>query len=317
MAAQLPFVSVIVPTRNEEKVIADCLDSILKVNYPKNKFEVIVSDGKSTDKTREIVKKYKKVKLLDNQGVNSAAGRNLGVKKAKGDIVAFTDADCTVAKNWLKALVKELDPNTVVGGANLPPKNDKYFPSAVSYALGTFLGSAGSAQSYVHSEKKEVSSVPNANAMYWKKDIQKVGGYNEEFVTGQDAELNYRLSQTGIKFMFIPSAKIWHKMRATPRKFAKRMYQYGSARANLLKLHKSGLNPLLLFAPLFALFVLTFPIIYLSFPIYAYLWLPYLAVIFLFALSTFKLIHLPAIMFVFVLEHLFYGIGFIVGYFSK
>ena len=309
-----PFVSIIVPARNEEKVIKECIDSLLNLDYPKNKYEIIVADGMSTDKTREIVKGYgKKVKLILNKKINAAAGRNLGLKHARGKIIAFTDADCVVDKKWLKNLAKELKPNTVVGGANLPSKNTGYFSRAVSYALGTFFGSAGSAQSYVYKKKTEVKSVPNANAMYWKSDILKVGGYDERFTTGQDAELNYRLRKARVKFYFIPDAKVWPKMRATPLKFAKRMFQYGFARAQFMKKHKTPLNPIYAFTPIFSIFAILSPLLIYLKPVISMVWVAYVLAALLYGISTLKIRYLPTIMGVFLIEHFCYGLGFLYG----
>ncbi len=309
-----PFVSVIVPARNEEENIADCVDSLLDLNYPKKKYEIIVSDGRSTDKTREIVKEYgKKVKLIDNPKINSAGGRNIGIEEAKGKIIAFTDADCMVKKNWLKSLVSELEPKTVVGGPNIPPEDSSYFAKAVGYALSTFFGSAGSAQGYLFKQKTEVKSLANANAMYWKKDLKGIGGYDEEFATGQDAEINYRLRKKGIKFYFIPDAVVFHKMRATPFKFAKRMFQYGQARAKFMHRHRTPLNPIYAFMPAFALFALFSPALIYFIPAFSLLWMFYFLTAFLFALTTFKIGYLPVIMLAYFIEHLFYGLGFLYG----
>ncbi|MDY0128997.1 MAG: glycosyltransferase, partial [Methanosarcina vacuolata] len=94
-----PFVSVVVGIRNEEKFIEECIESLLNLDYPRDSYEIIIVDGMSTDKTRDIVQKYP-VKLLLNEKKNVAAARNLGVDNARGELVAFTDGDCKVDTQW-------------------------------------------------------------------------------------------------------------------------------------------------------------------------------------------------------------------------
>ena len=87
-----PFVSVVVGIRNEEIFIEECIESLLGLDYPLDRYEIIIVDGMSSDKTRDLVQNYP-VRLLLNDKKNVAAARNLGVKNAIGDLVAFTDGD--------------------------------------------------------------------------------------------------------------------------------------------------------------------------------------------------------------------------------
>ena len=103
-------VSIIVVAYNEEKNIMDCINSIQRINYSYGVIEIIVVDGESNDKTKEIVnamqKKDERIKLINNPERTIATNRNIGVKNTKFDWVAFTDADCIVPENWLELLVK-------------------------------------------------------------------------------------------------------------------------------------------------------------------------------------------------------------------
>ncbi|MFC1690833.1 glycosyltransferase [Nanoarchaeota archaeon] len=249
-------ISIVVPTRNNKDTIKNCLESLVKLDYPKNKYEIITSDGMSKDGTREIIakyaKKYKKslkISLIDNKKLNSAAGRNLAVKKAKNKIIAFTDSDCFVPKKWLKTLVNALKKHDStdlagVGGPNYPPSFSDDFAKAVGYAISTRIGSLGSVQGYVYKKPVEVISIPNCNALIKKEAIEKAGYYDEYFATGQDAEVNLRIRKKGFRFLFIPNAPVWHEMRNTPYKFFKRMYQYGFARMKIIFKHPDSLRPI-------------------------------------------------------------------------
>jgi len=237
---ECPFVSVVVGIRNEERFIVECIESLLKLDYPKEFFEIIIVDGMSTDKTRDLVQKYP-VRLLLNERKNVAAARNLGVDNSKGDLVAFTDGDCKVDPQWLKVLVREMqnapDDVACVGGPNLIFDTDPVFGRVVGYAQETFLGSGGSAQSKNSTKKHYVSSLPNCNAMYKKYAIQEVGGFDEKFVVGQDGDLNYRIGKRGYKFLYIPEAQVLHHRRGTLKSFSVRMFKYGMWMAELFKKH--------------------------------------------------------------------------------
>ncbi|EKD94482.1 MAG: glycosyl transferase family protein [uncultured bacterium] len=97
------MISVIIPTYNEESVILDCLTSLAKQTY--KDYEIIVVDDGSSDKTLEIVKN---VKILQQKHLGPGAGRNLGAKSAKGDILVFVDSDMTFDENFLKMLIKPI-----------------------------------------------------------------------------------------------------------------------------------------------------------------------------------------------------------------
>lgn len=237
---RFPFVSVIVGIRNEEKFIEECIESLLNLDYPKDSYEIIIVDGMSTDKTCDLVQKYP-VKLLLNERKNVAAARNLGVKNARGELIAFTDGDCKVDPLWLKTLVREMQasPEDVVcfGGPNLIFDTDPVFGRVVGYAQESFLGSGGSAQSKNSTKKHYVGSLPNCNAMYKKAAIQEVGGFDERFVVGQDGDLNYRIGKKGNKFLYIPNAQVLHHRRGTLKSFSVRMFKYGMWMAELFKKH--------------------------------------------------------------------------------
>jgi cellulose synthase/poly-beta-1,6-N-acetylglucosamine synthase-like glycosyltransferase len=235
-----PFISVVIGIRNEEKFIEECIESLLNLDYPQNSYEIIIVDGMSTDKTRDIVQKYP-VKLLLNERKNVAAARNLGVKNARGELVAFTDGDCKVDSQWLKALIREMQdaPDDVMcfGGPNLIFDTDPVFGRVVGYAQESFLGSGGSAQSKNSTKKRYVGSLPNCNAMYKKAAIQEVGGFDERFIVGQDGDLNYRIGKKGNRFLYVPEAQVLHHRRGTLKSFSVRMFKYGMWMAELFKKH--------------------------------------------------------------------------------
>ena len=111
-----PNLSIVIPAYNEENCIAECIKSLKKQTY-KN-FEIIIVDDGSKDKTREIVKSFKEIKLISGQHNGPGASRNLGAKQAKGKILVFVDADMTFDKDYLKYLIKPLSKGEVIGVEN-------------------------------------------------------------------------------------------------------------------------------------------------------------------------------------------------------
>ena len=104
-AQPLPFISVVIPVKNAGRFIPQCLNSLNNLNYPKDRYEVIIADSSSTDNTRELSASLgAKVAAVDGESVCS--GRNSGFKAARGEIIAFSDADCVMDRDWLFNAVK-------------------------------------------------------------------------------------------------------------------------------------------------------------------------------------------------------------------
>jgi len=116
---ELPSVTVVVPAYNAGRTIAECVGSLLALDYPPDRLELIVVDNASSDDTRRVLQQFAgSVQVLAELVRGSAAARNRGIRAAGGDIVAMTDADCVVARGWLRALVPALADEGVgaVGG---------------------------------------------------------------------------------------------------------------------------------------------------------------------------------------------------------
>jgi len=100
-----PYVSVVIPMRNEERYIARCLDSVLSNDYPKERLEILVVDGMSTDRLREIVQNYIRrfgfIRLLNNPKRIQAAALNIGLREAKGEIILRMGAHTVYAHNYI------------------------------------------------------------------------------------------------------------------------------------------------------------------------------------------------------------------------
>jgi len=320
-----PFISVVIPVYNEEKNIGKCLDSLLNQDYPKDKYEIIVVDGNSEDNTKKIVEKYSDIKVLDNPERNTAVGRNIGIKNSKGGYIAFTDGDVIVPKNWLKTLIKNLvtlgERTTGVGGGNIHPKTSNDFVKALERMLHTWWGGMGSVTGSCFNEIKEVESLGGFNSLYKKDIFEKIGYFDENFATGEDAELNVRIKMKGYKLFHIPKTDVIHNPKDTLRKWIKRMFQYGRARMKIMRKHPSSFKPVYLISLIYVVSLIFFPVAYfisnILFKFFLLVIFIFLSSSIIFSLSTYskhrKVKYIGLILITYISSVISYGIGFLYG----
>ena len=295
-------ISVIIPVKNEEDKIARCLEAVF--NQTIKPFEVIMVDGHSTDKTVENVRKFP-VKILYEDYHTRAGACQIGVENAKGEYVAFTDADCIPEKDWLENLVKEFDEDIVGVGGGIKNIGEGLWEKSINLISGTFLGSANSVQGQLFTDKRYVKSISGCNSMYHKEDILKIGGFDVRLSTAEDTELNRKLLRAG-KLLYTPNAVILHNHQRGLKDFAKRMYQYGYGRA------KSRLWDLQVIPPILVLLLLASliftPWIFLGMvEIYAVM-LVAMGIKFMIYERSFK--YFVSVPIIYVIEHGLYTIGF-------
>lgn len=172
MKKEKPLLSVIIPTYNEEKDIGNCIKSLEQQSH--KDFEIMIIDDGSTDKTIEIIKKYPKIKLLEQNHAGPGIARNLGVKKSKGKILIFVDADMTFDKNYLKYLILPILKGEAVGTEEeiQVAKNADY--NIWSKCLGKIV---------TGSEDKEKRKIFRA---ILKKKFLEMGGFNPKYGYADD-----------------------------------------------------------------------------------------------------------------------------------
>ena len=219
-----PFVSIVIPIKNEEKLLAKCLKSLAELNYPKDRFEVIIADGLSTDSTPKIAESFG-AKVVKNEKQTVAPGRNIGFLVSKGELAAFSDADCVMDKQWLENCLKYFEKEEVagIGGPNLVPPDETNFGRAVRFLMSFGSFASGSVQVTDSKQTKEVKSLPGSNCIYKREALVKVMPIDETLLTCDDTEMNWQLRNKGYKLLYVPDVMVWHYRRDNPKKFFKQM----------------------------------------------------------------------------------------------
>lgn len=230
-----PMVSVIIPVRNGEKTVGELLDSLLKVDYPKEKLEIIVVDGNSTDKTRNIVSKYP-FELIIQEGNGLNAARNTGIKHSNGKIVAFTDADCIVPENWIKKIVENFrDPQIGCIGGSVKGDGDGFFSRYADESIMPTVR-AFKKREVLDNVKLFFCYPAGCNMAFRRETFEKVGGFDETIIYSFDEdEFVEKVCKAGYKMVIDPDVLIRHKHRSTFKELLKQTFKYGRGSGFLLR----------------------------------------------------------------------------------
>lgn len=229
----LIFTTVMVPCRNEQHFIANCLDSIIAQDYPKDKLEILVVDGASNDKTKEIISeyalKYSFVKLLNNAKKVVPAALNMAVKAAKGDIIMRMDAHCIYTQDYISKCVQRLkqhDEVDNVGGICITlPGNNTLLSQSIALALSHPFGVGNSYFRIGSKKERYVDTVPFG--CYKRKVFLKNGLFDEDLIRTQDSEFNARLLKNGGRILLVPEIISYYYARDSLYALWKMQFQYG------------------------------------------------------------------------------------------
>lgn len=230
-----PTVSIIVPVYNAQQTLTGCLDSLLRLDYPAERREVIVVENGSCDGTPEILGSYgPTITVIGEPRRGPAAARNAGLGQATGDVVAFTDADCVVDRHWLASILAPLEDPAVgaVGGRNLARR-----PCRPIAEFGE----------RVHDHARAIQRVrpPYAITMNWasrRAVLDEVGGFNPDLERCSDVDMAYRLIQAGYRLVYEPTAVVYHHNRSTLRALIRQGYLHGYHGVRVSRLHSAFLS---------------------------------------------------------------------------
>jgi len=326
---EFPKVSVIIPARNEEKFIKRCVESFLNCNYPKELIEVIVVDGMSEDKTRDIVNEIsltdERVLLVDNEKRITPVAMNLGVKTSKGDYIFFSGAHSELASNYISKCIRhaiETGADNVGGVMKTEPRVRSAVGIAISKILSSPLGVGGAKFRTGVSKPTEVDTVPFG--CYKREVFDRIGYFNEKLVRNQDIEFNLRLKRAGGKIILFPDIELTYYSRSTFKELWKNNFgngfwviaakSYAEVPYSTRHLVPLAFVLFLLFGSIISLVASCFSFIYFS------LLAIYLVAVILFSLAHAMEAKMADVFFAAIVSypllHISYGVGSLFGFLS-
>jgi len=213
-----PIISVIIPTHNSQDVIDRCIRSITSQLYPREDFEIIVVDDGSKDETINISKKAGIDEIISTEPCFQGKARNIGARRARGEILAFIDSDCAARENWLKTIEKEIKNNEAIGG----PVVNGNAHSLIAWAeyLMEFCGWDE------YRKRSIVPFVPGCNQVCTKNAFFRAGEFSEVHLS-EDVMFGHSLLKIGIQTLFVPELQIQHFCRTKLNKYLANMKLLG------------------------------------------------------------------------------------------
>jgi len=318
-----PLVSVVMPVRNEAAFIERSVGSVLAQDYPRERMEILIADGMSTDATRQIISglqhQHVNIKIVDNPGRIVATGLNANLRQARGEVIVRVDGHCEIATDYLSRCVSHLlnDKVEAVGGP-LETIGESYIARVIAAAMSSRFGVGGSAFRVANSNTQFTDTV--AFPAYTRAVIDRAGPFDEELVRNQDDEYNYRLRKLGVKILLAADVRSRYYSRATLPKLWRQYFQYGYWKVRVLQKHPRQMQLRQFAPPLFVTALLMASLLMLLIPAAGYLLAAIVAVYALIALGAsigsarkngWKL--LPVLPIAFAILHVAYGFGFLFG----
>ena len=266
---QRPFVSIILAVRNEEQTIRKCIEAALDQDYPQDRYELLVIDGMSGDKSREIITEImnsnrQRMKLLDNPEKLASIGRDIGILEARGEFIGILSGRGIINKSWIPILSQILmDGGNEVGGAGCIAltANKTAITESEEIAIHSKFGGFKTATSGILSKENKTDIFEAESigvTLYRKKILLEVGLYDKKLFSGEDYELNYRIRKNGYKILGSTNAIINYYRRTSLKSIASRLYNFGQGRALIMKKHKDSFKFFYLVPLLFAIFTIFF-----------------------------------------------------------
>lgn len=244
-SAMWPTVSVIIPVLNEERYIEDCLRCVLDQDYPGDRVEIIVVDGASTDRTREIVQRLAaadgRIRLLSNPKRRTPFAMNIGLAAATGEVVVRIDGHSVIGVDHLRKSVDYLFSSGAdhIGGV-MRATGRTYLQRAIALAMSSPFG-VGTARFRYTRREHDIDTVPFG--AFRRETLLRLGGFDERFVIGQDSEFDHRLILSGGRVRVTPEIHTEYYCRDSFKGLSLQYFRYGKAKAKILHKHRSLPSP--------------------------------------------------------------------------
>jgi succinoglycan biosynthesis protein ExoA len=238
-----PKISVILPVRNEAFCIGRLLDQLLQQTYPPSCYEILVADGRSTDGTRDVVSAKAReaavsIRIIDNPGIRSGAGRNAGVAEATGEIILFIDGHCEIPSRRLLEdtvlLMEETGADCLCRPQPLIAFSPRGVGRIIADARASTLGHGRDSLIYDMTYTGFVH--PASSGATYRRDIfEKLGGYDETFDACEDVDFNTRIAAAGYKAYTDPRVAVYYEPRKSFAALFRQMMRYGVGRVRLAR----------------------------------------------------------------------------------
>lgn len=329
----MSLIDIIVGVKNEEKHIEKCINSLKKQTM--DDIKIIVVDGLSDDKTRDIVEKLMKndnrIQLLSNEKEIISSGRNIGLKASNADFIAYIDGHTYVREDWLEILYNTYLENEkkcklgCVGSTYAIPEDERIFGKVIDFSFKTLFGGFGTS----YTKDNEIRKVDTVAFALYKRSILDSAGvsYDEEMTHCEDTDFNYKLLKKGYILLKHPKALVYQYKRRNLRDFFRQMFNYGAGRAKFIKKYPESMKMFILVPSIlvvYFLFLIIGIILYLikiiSSELMFLIFIPgilYLMVNVFYTLMSiikFNDMKAAATFLVFPVEHIAYGTGFLRNY---
>ncbi len=257
MRSTIPFITIVMPVKNEAGFITGTLMQLLQQDYPPDRFEILLVDGMSEDGTPEIARQisrgYPALHVLKNEKRLPGSGRNIGFRNGKGDVFLVVDGHCHIGNDQLLRNIARCLETSGAGCLGRPqpldPPGLSEFQKALALARASMLGHRE--DSLIYSSYEGYASPVSNGAVYTKEVFRKVGYVDEEFDACEDVEFNYRVERAGIPAFTSPSLTIRYYPREDLTGLFRQMNRYGQGRFRFAKKHREAFNVEMLVPPLF------------------------------------------------------------------
>lgn len=320
-------ISIVIPILEINDYLKESIPKILELG--RDDIEIIVLPNKKSDN------KWDKTRIIPTGFSNPSRKRNLGVKKAKGEIIAFLDDDAYPKKGWFREALKHFkDKNIIgVGGPAITPKDDSVFQKASGAMSESMIGGGKARERFISVGKSHyVKDWPTVNLLVRRNIFLKSGGFDPKYWPGEDTKLCLELTKYG-KIIYDPKAIVYHHRRASLVKHLKQNGNYGLHRGHFARKYPGNSRELFYITPsIFALYVLALILIFvlslfgflnlsvviwniILAPIYLYFFLVLIDIVIISIRYKNPLVGIATIPYIFF-THIYYGLRFIKGYIS-
>ncbi len=307
------MLDVIIPTKNSEKDLDDCLQALRDQTIP---VRILIVDAHSTDRTTQIATKHGAIVIpeppSDVKGSRRAVACNEGLRHSTSPVVGFVDSDTVVPERWAEDLVPYVLNNPDVGAVTSGCVSQDVDP--LSRAVSKVI-KLGSTHARNFRDIIKIDSCPGYNSIYLREAVDWVGGFSEDIGGCEDWELNLRIRRAGWNIIGVPESPVEHRERQSLRSFAKQMYGYGWSRGRLLRV-KHIFTPLHMLPSLALLSLLILPLVSLLATLFLVMGVLIFVLLFLLVVDTGAknaTRETLLILIVFAIQQLSWAVGYAVG----